>query len=439
MNLWQGHGVWERKGTWVQPTLIFHHLDQLVTVDPARTSEENPLGVIPNGALAVEKGQIAWVGESAEIALKDYPDDQWVDGRGHILLPGFVDSHTHPVFAGNRADEFELRLQGASYLEIAARGGGIRKTVEATRQASEDELFHLGTERLMTMMRYGVTTVEAKSGYGLDETSEWKSLKVIRRLQESLPLDVVATYMGAHDIPPEYKTDPDAYVDRLCHEEIPKVAASGLAEFCDVFTEKGYFTVEQSRRILESAKAHGMKLKVHAEEFCDYGGATLAGELGAVSADHLLHLSDTGIQAMKQGGTVATLLPGTAFYLRLKDYAPARKILDAGVPVALATDFNPGSCMCNNLQLMMHLACLQMGMLPAEAIRAVTLHGAMAVDRHHDRGSLCVGKRADLGLFRATTYNELLYHFGVNHLRQLYILGSPVLERSVEMKVGDAL
>lgn len=409
----------------MNPTLIFHHLNQLVTVDPDLNTPENPLGVIPDGALAVESGKIAWTGPSDEIAPKDYPDAQWVDGRGRILLPGLVDSHTHPIFGGNRADEFEMRLAGATYLDIAAKGGGIRKTVEATRQASEEELFQLAQQRLLTMLSFGVTTVEAKSGYGLDWDSELKSLRVIKRLQDSLPVSVIPTYMGAHDIPPEYKETPDAYVDLLCTQQIPDVAKTGLAEFCDVFTEKGYFTVEQTRRILETARAHGMKLKVHAEEFCDFGGAVLAGELGAVSADHLLHLSDQGIQAMKRGGTVATLLPGTAYYLRLKDYAPARKILDAGVPVALATDFNPGSCMCNNLQLIMHLACLQMGMLPAEVIKAVTLNGAMAVDRHHDRGSLTPGKRADLALFAADSYNELLYHFGVNHLTQVYIQGTP--------------
>lgn len=409
----------------MNPTLVIHHLEQLVTVEPSRTTTENPLGIIPNGALAVEGGKIVWIGTSADIRLADYPDAEWIDGSGKILLPGFIDSHTHPVFAGNRADEFEMRLQGATYLDIAAKGGGIRKTVEATRQASEDTLFTLARQHLMTMLSFGVTTVEAKSGYGLDWASEQKSLRVIRRLQQSLPVDVRATFMGAHDIPPEYKTNPDAYVDILCREQIPAVAEAGLAEFCDVFTEDGYFTVEQTRRVLEAARAHGLKLKVHAEEFCDFGGAILAGEMNAISADHLLHLSDEGIAALKKGGTVATLLPGTAYYLRLKQYAPARKILDAGVPLALATDFNPGSCMCNNLQLIMHLACLQMGMLPAEVIRGVTLYGAMALDLHHDRGSLTVGKRADLALFQASTYNELLYHFGVNHLSQVFIEGHP--------------
>lgn len=407
----------------MKPSLIIHHINQLVTVDPGLDTQSTPLGVISDAALAVENGKIAWVGPSADLRLEDYPDAEWIDGHGQILLPGFVDSHTHPIFAGDRADEFGLRLQGATYQEIAARGGGIRKTVQSTRDASEEELFQLAKARLNRMLSFGVTTVEAKSGYGLDWESELKSLRVIRRLQQELPQRVCATYMGAHDIPTEYKENPDAYVEKICTEQLPAVAEAGLAEFCDVFCEAGYFTVAQTRRILETAKALGFKLKVHAEEFCDFGGAILAGELGAVSADHLLHLSDAGIAALKQGGTVATLLPGTAFFLRLKDYAPARKILAAGVPVALATDFNPGSCMSENLQLVMTLGCLQMGMTLEEVLRAVTLNGAMALGLQADRGSLSVGKRADMILCHANSYHELLYHFGVNHVHQVFIAG----------------
>jgi imidazolonepropionase len=404
-------------------TTIFTHLNQLLTVDPELASESNPLGLLPDGALVVQEDKITWVGPTNQLALTDYPNAQVVEGTGHVLLPGLVDSHTHPIFGGNRADEFEMRLQGATYLDIAAKGGGILKTVRATREASPETLFESAQRHLLTMLSFGVTTVEAKSGYGLDWPSELKSLEVIRQLQSVLPLSIHPTYMGAHDIPPEYKTNPDAYVTQLCEEQIPAVAQAGLAEFCDVFCEKGYFTVEQSRRILETARQHGLKLKIHAEEFCDFGGAVLAGELGAVSADHLLNISDEGIQSMKRGGTVATLLPGTAYYLKLKDYAPARKILDAGVPVALATDFNPGSCMCNNLQLIMHLACIHMGMQPAEVIRAVTLYGAQALGLAHDRGSLTVGKRADLVLMEAASYHDILYHFGVNPVRQVWVTG----------------
>ncbi len=408
------------------PDRIFHNAAQVVTVDGPYVSRDNPLGVIENGSVAVAGGKITWVGPAREINPVDHPQAEVVEAAGHILLPGFVDSHTHPVFAGDRANEFEQRLQGKSYLDIAQAGGGIRKTVEATRRAGEEELYELAKARLLTMLSFGVTTVETKSGYGLDWASEEKSLRVLQRLSRELPMTLCVTYMGAHDIPPEYKADPDAYVDLLCTEQLPRVVKNRLAEFCDVFCEDGYFSVEQSRRILETARDLGMGLKIHAEEFTDLGGAKLAGELGALSADHLLHVSDEGIAALKAGGTVATLLPGTAFYLRLRDYAPARKLLDAGVPVALATDFNPGSCMSENLQLVMTLACLQMGMTPAEVIRAVTLNGAKAVDRHHDRGSLTVGKRADLALFRVRSYNELLYHFGVNHLSRVYVAGECV-------------
>jgi imidazolonepropionase len=409
----------------VNPDLLLLNASQVVTVDPDRATPQNPLGVLSGGAVAVEAGKIVWVGPSSHINPADYPGAQGVDLSGRIVTPGFVDSHTHPVFAGDRSDEFEERLQGVSYLEIARRGGGIQKTVNATRQASEEELYILTRQRLLTMLSFGVTTVEVKSGYGLDWASEEKSLRVLCRLRQELPMTLCVTYMGAHDIPREHKADPEAYIDQLCTDQLPRVARQNLAEFCDVFCEEGYFSVAQSRWILETARDLGLKLKLHAEEFTDLGGAALAGELRAVSADHLLHVSDAGIAAMKAGGVTAVLLPGTAFYLRL-NYAPARKLLDAGIPVALATDFNPGSCMSENLQLVMTLACLNMGMTPAEVLQGVTFNGARAVDLHHDRGTIAVGKRADLNIFRACSYNELLYHFGINHLERTLIAGQPV-------------
>jgi imidazolonepropionase len=316
-----------------------------------------------------------------------------------------------------------MRLQGKTYLDIAQAGGGILKTVKATRQASKQELHDLTQKRLNRMLSLGVTTVEVKSGYGLDFDSEIKCLEVLRDLQQTSANSIIPTYMGGHDIPPEYQGRTDAYVDVLCNEQIPVVGERKLAVFCDVFCEKGYFDVAQSRRILETARAHGLKLKIHAEEFCDLGGATLAGELGAISADHLLNISDDGIAALKAGGTVATLLPGTAFYLRIKDYAPANKLMAAGVPVALATDFNPGSCVIDNLQLIMALACLQMNMQPVDVFKAVTLHAAMALDVQHDRGSLSVGKRADIAIFDVGNYNELLYRMGSNLLSDVFVAG----------------
>lgn len=417
--------------------ILFTQLHQVITVDPDKITPDNPTGCVPHGAIGIENGAIAWVGPMSEIP-PDWEAVRHVEQRGLVALPGLIDSHTHPVFAGNRADEFEARLSGKTYLEIAQAGGGILKTVSSSREASFEELKQLSQIRLMESMRFGVTTLEGKSGYGLTTASEMKSLEVLKALQTELPLDIRPTFMGAHDIPPEYKGRTDAYVDLVCQEMIPMVAEGDLAEFCDVFCEDGYFSVAQSRRILETGLANGLKPRIHAEEFTDLEGAIMGAELGALSADHLLHLSDKGVAALAQSDTVATLLPGTAFYLRMKDYAPARKLLDAGATVALATDFNPGSCMSQNLQLMMTLGCLQMGMLPHEAIRAVTLNAAKALGLQHDRGSLTPGKRADIAFFRMESVDELLYHYGVNHLAQLWIQGELVLitEMEVESEVS---
>lgn len=414
---------------------LINNIGQLITVDPARMTVANPLGILENGAILFENGKIAWLGATEEINRADYPNADWIDAKGKVVLPGLIDSHTHTIFAGDRANEFEMRLQGKTYLEIAQSGGGILKTVQATRNASEAELSRLTLQRLKRMLALGVTTVEIKSGYGLDFNSEMKCLNVLKSLRHQAPLSIVPTYMGGHDIPPEYQGKTDSYVDLLCNEQIPLVAEQGLAEFCDVFCEKGYFDIDQSQRILETAQKYGLKLKIHAEEFCNLGGAQLAGELKATSADHLLHISDEGIEALKTGGTVATLLPGTAFYLRIKDYAPAIKLIAAGVPVALATDFNPGSCVIDNLQLIMALACLQMNMPPVEVIKAVTLHAAMALNLQKDRGSLAVGKRADVALFDIHSYNDLLYRVGSNLLTDVYVAGHHTNRRDLEAQL----
>ena len=417
-------------------SVLIYNIGQLVTVDPAWMTPENPLGLIRDGAIRLEDGKIAWLGASSEVSRADYSSHIWLDAQGKLLMPGLIDSHTHTIFAGDRADEFEMRLQGKTYLEIAKAGGGILKTVTATRQAEPRVLQALTRQRLQRMLNLGVTTVEIKSGYGLDFESEMKCLQVLKDLQVDAPVSIVPTYMGGHDIPPEYQGRTDEYVALLCSQQIPAVAEQKLAVFCDVFCEKGYFDVAQSRRILETAQTHGLKLKIHAEEFCDLGGATLAGELGAVSADHLLNISDEGIAALKSGGTVATLLPGTAFYLRIKDYAPAQKLLAAGVPVALATDFNPGSCVIDNLQWIMALACLQMNMQPVDVIKAVTLNAAMALDLQHDRGSLAVGKRADLALFDVAGYNELLYRMGSNLLAGVFVGGRHYTRADLAASLG---
>ena len=414
-------------------TTLIHHIGPLLTFDPAYTTLENPLGLIHDAAVCLEEGHIAWVGKADEAPPRSH--DLVIDAQNDVVTPGLIDSHTHTIFAGDRAQEFEMRLQGKTYLEIAQAGGGILKTVTQTRKASAEELAALTKKRLLRMLSYGVTTVEVKSGYGLDFESELKCLQVLKRLQEELPMTIVPTYMGAHDIPPEFKQNPTAYVDLLCTKQIPAIARQGLAVFCDVFCEKGYFDLAQSRRILETARELGLKLKIHAEEFCDLGGAQLAGELGATSADHLLHISDQGIAALKKVGTVATLLPGTAFYLRLQEYAPALKLLNAGVSVALATDFNPGSCTIDNLQLIMSLACLQMNMPPVDVLKGVTIHSAKAVDLQHDRGSISIGKRADLVIWDAQNYQELLYSVGRNALRDVFVGGQHFSRLQLEQQV----
>ena len=277
--------------------IVLTQFNQLVTVDPDRMSADNPLGVIENGALGIEDGLIAWLGTTSDIP-EDWQAEQRVSCRNLVLFPGLIDSHTHPIFAGNRADEFEARLQGKTYLEIAHAGGGILKTVSSTRAASFEALFAMAHQRLLESMRFGVTTLEAKSGYGLTTASELKSLEVIKALQSELPLEILPTFMGAHDIPPEYKGKTETFVDLLCQEMIPAVAEKQLAQFCDVFCETGYFSVAQSRRILETGLTYGLSPRIHAEEFSDLGGAVMASELGALSADHLLHLSETGIQGV---------------------------------------------------------------------------------------------------------------------------------------------
>ena len=412
-------------------TVILRHANQLLTLDPKWITLDNPLGLIEDGAVLIEDGKIRWTGPSADLDVGPHTAAKIMDLRGRVVMPGWIDSHTHAVFAGNRANEFEMRLEGKTYQEIAASGGGILKTVSATRAATSEELYDLTRERLLRMLGFGVTTVEVKSGYGLDFDAELKCLHVLKKLQTDAPVDIRPTFMGAHDIPPEFKGDTEGYVKEVIERQLPTVAAGKLAEFCDVFCEEGYFDVDQSRRILLAARKAGLKLKLHAEEFVALGGAELAGELSAASADHLLNITDAGIAAMKQGGSVATLLPGTAFFLRLKDYAPARKLIDAGVPVALATDFNPGSCMTENLQLIGSIACLQMGMTPVEVIRGVTVNAAKALQLD-DRGTLAPGMRGDVTVFAVDSYPEILYHYGINKVSDVFVAGRHYMRTWIE-------
>jgi imidazolonepropionase len=350
-----------------------------------------------------------------------------------------VDSHTHLLFAGDRADEFELRLQGVSYQEIAARGGGILRTVRSTREASRNTLKSLARRRLDRMLCLGVTTVEIKSGYGLSFHDELRLLEIVAELDREHPCDLVPTFLGAHEVPEEYRDRRHEYVAVVSEQMIPAVAERGLAEFCDVFCDQGAFSVAETARILTAAREHGLRLKLHADEFSNQGATELAAEFGAVSADHLIQVSQAGIEALRRAGTIATLLPGTSWFLRI-NYAPSRRLIEAGVPVALATDCNPGSCMTENLPLIGAMACTQLGMRPAEVITALTLNAAAALGRADRIGSLEVGKQADLVLCDVPDYRQLFYHFGCNHVRavvkrgQLVVApesgsGSPILRR----------
>ena len=359
--------------------------------------------------LRIEDGVIAALGTGAPKGT----GCPVLDAGGRLVTPGLVDAHTHLVFGGWRQNELALKLHGVPYLDILAQGGGILSSVTATRTATEEELADKAAAALDEMLRFGTTTCEAKSGYGLTTEEECKQLRAIRALNQRHPIDLVATFMGAHALPQAYKENREAYVSLVCEEMIPRVAAEQLAEFCDVFCETGVFTAEESRRILEAGKRYGLRPKIHADEIDPIGGSQLAGEIGAVSAEHLIVCPDEGIDSMAKGGTVACLLPATSFYLGA-DYAPARKMVKAGVPVAMATDFNPGSCPCLNMQLVMNLGCLRYRLTPEEVLTAVTLNGAAAIGRAEAVGSLEPGKRGDLLIWEARDLNYVCYRMGSN-------------------------
>lgn len=400
--------------------LIITNIGELLTLaggpGPRTGAAMSDVGAIADAAVAVVGDKIAAVGPrrtvTEEWALG--PGGEELDARGQLVLPGFVDPHTHLVFAGSREDEFALRLQGATYLEILKAGGGILNTVKRTRAAGEEELLVGAREHLITMARHGTTTVEAKSGYGLDLENELKQLRVIAELNRRGPLELVPTFLGAHAVPPEFAGKTDDYVELIISVILPAVAAAGLAEYCDVFCEEGVFDVAQSRRILLAARALGLKLKLHADEMVSLGGAELAAELGATSADHLLYASDEGLARMAAQGTVAVLLPGTPYSLGARDYARAREMIARGVPVALATDFNPGTSYTESMPAVMELACRMMRLSPAEAIVAATVNAAHAVGRAASVGTLEPGKQADLIIAAAPNHRYLPYHFGVN-------------------------
>ena len=361
---------------------------------------------------ADETGRITKIGQGPCPDAEAFPGTA-IDAGGRLVTPGLIDAHTHLIFGGWRQNEFGLKLHGATYLEILAAGGGILSTVKATRAATEEELKEKAAEALEEMLSFGVTTCEAKSGYGLDRETELRQLRAIRALNEEGPVELAATYLGAHAVPAEYRDDREAYIRLLTEEWIPEIAREGLAEFCDVFCEKGVFTAEESRRILEAGQKNGLPSKIHADEIEAVGGTELTADLRAVSAEHLIVCRDSGIEAMAKGGTVACLLPMTSFYLG-SAYAPARKMIDAGVPVAVASDFNPGSCPGLNLQLAMTVACLKYRLTPEEMLTAVTLNAAAAIRRADRIGSLEPGKQADIVIWNASDLDYLPYRLGSN-------------------------
>lgn len=409
--------------------LIIENASEIVTCSgfkAKRGCEMSDLGIIHNSMIVIENGCFTAIGDPNKI-LSGINRNNYasIDAHGQSVLPGFVDSHTHFVFGGYRAEEFSWRLQGESYMEIMDKGGGIHATVSATRKSSKKELIETGKSRLNSMLSFGVTTVEGKSGYGLDFETEIKQLEVMQELNQNHPVDIVSTFLGAHAVPSEYNNRSQDYIEFLIQDVLPMVTRRNLAEFCDVFCEKNVFSIKQSRQLLESASEIGLNPKFHADEIVQLGGAELAAAIHAVSADHLLQASDQGIKAMAEQGVIATLLPGTAFSLK-EPYARGRYMIDQGCAVALATDFNPGSCFSESIPLIIALATLQMGLSIEEAINAFTINGAAAISRHHSIGSIDIGKKADLILLGFPSYRFIPYHLGVNSVAQVIKNGSVV-------------
>ena len=389
---------------------------------PRKGAEQGEIQILRDAWVLCEDGVIAQVGTGPAPAAADA---QVVDAQGSLVTPGLVDAHTHLVFGGWRQNELGLKLHGKTYLEIQNAGGGIQSTTNATRKATEEELTAKAAKALDEMMSFGVTTCEAKSGYGLALEHELKQLRAIRRLQEEHPMDVVATFMGAHLVPAEYKNDREAYVRLVCEEMMPAVKEQGIAKFCDVFCEADTFTVEEARRVLEAGLKNGLRPKIHADEIEAIGGSQLAGEIGAISAEHLIVCPPEGIESMARGGVIACLLPATSFNLG-STFAPARDMVNAGVPVAMATDFNPGSCPCLNLQFVINLGCLKYKLTPEEVLTAVTLNGAAAIDMADKVGSVEPGKQADLVIWDAPDLDYICYRVGSNLTRHVIKKGSLV-------------
>jgi len=415
--------------------LVVINCSQLVTLAgpqrPRVGPEMRELGIIDDGGLIIRDGRIEQVGTSTQIKARIGADTEVVDAGGRVVLPGFVDAHTHPVFAGTRAGEFEQRSLGATYEEIAARGGGIQSTVNQTRAASLDDLVAAGRRYATWFLRSGTTTVEAKSGYGLSLEDEIKILRAIRRLDEETPLRYVPTFLGAHTIPKEYAARRDDYVSLIVDEMLPQVAREKLAEFADVFCEQNVFTTDESWKILSAARCHGLGLRIHADQLSLSGGARLAAELGTITADHLENTDAEGIAALKSAGVQPVLLPGSVYALGSSRYPAAREMIDAGLAVVLATDFNPGSSPTPSMPMILSLASTHMKMTPAESITAATINAAYSLNRGAELGSLEPGKLADIVVHDCDDYRELAYFFGVEPAWKVFCAGNAASERLI--------
>lgn len=411
--------------------LIIKNIGKLVTMEgsflPRIGKQMNELTILENAYIAVVEGKIFQVGTGED--YKELVGENTIidDASGMLVTPGLVDSHTHLVHGGSRENEFSKKLNGVPYIQILQEGGGILSTVNATKNSTFDELYNKANKSLDRMLEFGVTTVEEKSGYGLELETEVKQLEVAHKLDKDHPVDLVHTFLGAHAVPVEYKSNNEAYIKLLVEEIMPKVKELDLAEFCDVFCEEGVFSVEESDYILSKAKEMGYKLKIHADEIVPIGGAELAAKLGCISADHLMAASDEGLRDMAEKGVIANILPGTSFNLN-KPSANGRKMIDLNVPISLSSDYNPGSCPSENLQFVMQLGCLNLKMTPNEVLTAVTINAAHCVDRSTEIGSIEVGKKADIAIFDAPNVEYLMYHFGINHIDRVYKEGRLVVK-----------
>lgn len=422
--------------------LVIRNCDQIVTPEgpaPKLGKSMGRVSVTKNGFIASKKGTIIEIGKEPEFKKKIRLEKgaKEIDGTGMTAVPGFVDSHTHLPFAGSREHEFSLRIQGATYQELAAQGMGIQTTVKATRLISKKKLTSLCLQRLDSMLLHGTTTVEAKSGYGLNLKDEIKQLETLKDVNTLHPIDIIPTFLGAHEVPKEYKTRKKDYINLLTHSILPEVKKKNLAVFFDVFCEEGVYSLEETRKLTQAALKAGFKLRIHVDEFVPLGGTELAAELKAASADHLIAITDTGINSLASGSTVATLLPGVSFFLMLDKKAPARKLIDKGAAVALATDFNPGSSMTESMLFIMQLGVYSLRMTIEEALTAVTLNPAFSLGRENRAGSLEKGKDMDLILFDAPNYQYIVYHFGVNTVKYVIKKGEILVRDGSLMRASS--